>query len=409
MRLFATVSLLLLLVGCQGEAGLYGPAGSRMPSAGDPILEGDGTRARPGDAGPPSRTSPPGTTTISEPTPTDGPGDAPPSQPPSDSPPSDAPSSEPPPSETPPAEMPPTETPPAEMPPAEMPPAETPPAETPPVVEPRDGGNTLFLGNSLMRFGGAGPYAAYDIPALVDRLRDRASETTRPAGSRQTYRLLAADGFGLHSWWTSWYGYSRDGETISAARAIIEDPGNGRGYDSDLRFTALPSGAHWDRVVMKSLANYVPMDGDFFQNEEKPAIFDFCNLIHETQPDAEILHYVGAADGRDIVTLQVAVDAFYRDQVLPTCPGRIVPIGAAFRASSVARPTLELRRPMADDWIHFNDRGVTLAAYVVYAVLYGDPREVDDFDLFGAVSAEERTYLAQLAFDTAAAVGSSAP
>src|SRR5690606_12905313 len=134
------------------------------------------------------------------------------------------------------------------------------PAPPPLAPGPTAGGDTLWIGNSLMRFQAAGPYPAYDIPGLVQSMRGSAAAAGD--GPLQTARVLAADGFGLEGWWNSYYGYSApDGSSVSAARAIVEDPAHARSYDSDLGYTALPSDhGGWDRIIVLSLLNYLGED-----------------------------------------------------------------------------------------------------------------------------------------------------
>ncbi len=63
------------------------------------------------------------------------------------------------------------------------------------------GGDTLWIGNSLVRHGASGPYPAYDVPAVVQDLH-----AARGRGAALDMRVLAQDGFDLFGWWTTWYG-----------------------------------------------------------------------------------------------------------------------------------------------------------------------------------------------------------
>ena len=240
---------------------------------------------------------------------------------------------------------------------------------------PTEGGDTLFIGNSLLRHGANGPYQAYDIPAVIQAMRQSASS----GGALQNFRVLAADGAGLGAWWNSFFGYrAADGSTVSAARAIVEDPENTRNYNSDLGYTALAPGSNgWDRIAVLSLANYVGQNqwqGNADDGAVVPNIQRWYQHIRASQPNAEILHYVGVTDGREIKTRQPPVDALY-DGIKTEWGGRIVPVGRAFFDVDAASPNggVFLRRPNANDYIHFSDDGVYLVACVFYAVLYGNP------------------------------------
>lgn len=262
---------------------------------------------------------------------------------------------------------PPTEPPPTEPPPTEPPPTEPPPTEPPPAGP---GGDTLWIGNSLVRHSANGAYRAYSVPDVVEDLRVAGSATA------QTVRVLARGGFGLHGWWNSYYGYTHNGEVVSAARAIVEDPSNSRSYAPELGYSALPEEANgWDRIIVLSLANYVGEGawyGDVESGAVVPNIERWYTHIRATNPDAEIMHYVGVADAREIHTLQPPVDALY-DSLQATWGGTLVPVGRAFQDSMTEDPSLQLRQEGANDYIHFNDHGVYLAACVFYAALHGDP------------------------------------
>ena len=252
----------------------------------------------------------------------------------------------------------------------------SPPAEGQPDASPAPcaAGNTLWLGNSLVRYQAAGPYAAYDVPEVIERMRESAVALGRAVPPAGRTRVLAQDGFGLEGWWRSWYGYTTpDGETVSAARAIVEDPSARRGYDARLGYEPLPAGARWNRIVALSLANYLDPDEHWYEGREVvPATERWYRFIREQDPRTEILHYVAPADSRKIGRRQPRVDALYRE-LAAEHGGRIVPVGAAFVAAMRAQPGVDLRRSTQNDYLHYNDRGVLLTAATFYAVLYGDP------------------------------------
>lgn len=271
------------------------------------------------------------------------------------------------------------------------------------------GGNTLWLGNSLVRYHAAGPYSAYDVPLVVERLRESAVAEGRAVAPAGRTRVLAQDGFGLEGWWRSWYGYTRpDGETVSAARAIVEDPSAGRSYDPRLGYEPLPAGSRWTRIVALSLANYLDPDEHWYAGREVvPATERWYRFIREQDPDTEILHYVAPADSRKIGRRQARVDALYRE-LAAEHGGRIVPVGAAFVAAMRARPGMDLRRSGENDYLHYNDRGVLLAAATFYAVLYGDPVGLPVPTGLDVEEADARS-LVRIAKDTVEEARSAAP
>ena len=233
--------------------------------------------------------------------------------------------------------------------------------------------STLWIGNSLVRFRAEGPHPAYDVPAIVEHMRAAAARDGRRIAPRAETRVLASDGMGLESWWQSWFGYARpDGERVSAARAIVEDPHSTRRYDPRLGWRALPGSRGWGRIVCLSLVNYLDEDEHWYRGRELvPAMERWYAFIREQQPRAEILHYAAPADSRKIARRQDRVDQIH-EEMRERFGGRVVPVGRAFLSAMRVRRGLELRRPENDDFIHFNGRGAYLAAAVFYAVLYGD-------------------------------------
>jgi hypothetical protein len=238
----------------------------------------------------------------------------------------------------------------------------------------------LFLGNSLVRYQAAGSHPAYDIPATVQRMRALADEAGITARPIQTLRVIASDGMGLGSWWNGYHGYDdEDGTRYSAARAIVQDPENERRYDADLGWEPLPPGSGgWHHIVMLSLLSYNPpemWDRGPDDGGELPNIDRWYRFIRASQPHAEIIHYMGAADSRIIFERQPIVNAKFED-IQREWGGRLAPVGPAFVDAMRAHPDLELRRPDQNDFVHFNTRGVLIAASVFYGVLYGDPTAV---------------------------------
>lgn len=271
------------------------------------------------------------------------------------------------------------------------------------------GGNTLWLGNSLVRYHATGRYDAYDLPRVVQRMHAAAVAAGRPVGPRQRMRVLAQDGFGLAGWWGSWYGYTGpDGQTVSAARAIVEDPSARHGYDPRLGYTPLPPGSRWDRIVALSLANYLDPDEHWQSGREVvPATERWYRFIRHSDPHTEILHYVAPADSRKIGRRQHRVDALY-ERLQSDHGGRVVPVGDAFVAAMRARPGVDLRRSAVDDYLHYDDRGVLLAASTFFAVLYGDPVGLPvpaGLD----VEADDARMLQRVARDAVREAGSAAP
>lgn len=274
-------------------------------------------------------------------------------------------------------------------------------AAYPPVL----GGNTLWIGNSLVRFHASGPYAAYDVPAVVQELQ---AATGR--GSRQEMRVLAQDGFDLHGWWTTWYGYTRDGMFVSAARAIVEDGAAARTYDPALMFTALPAGQRWNRIVLlASVYQFVEAQEHWYGSVDAAAVIPnldrWVEYIRSIDPSIEILHYEGPVDGR-IMSRQPDVDAVYAD-ILSRWGGRLVPVGPAFARAVTARPDLELRRVLDNDFVHYSHPGIYLASCVFFAVLYGDPVGLPVPSSLD-VNATDAAFLQGIARDAVAAAGSGA-
>ncbi len=265
------------------------------------------------------------------------------------------------------------------------------------------GGNTLWIGNSLVRHGAGGPYPAYDVPAVVQDLRAASDR-----GARQDMRALAQDGFDLLGWWTTWYGYTRDGVIISAARAIVEDGASPRTYDPGLAYTALPPGQRWNRIILLSTANsYVETPERWYGPLESgaavPNMERWYRFVRDVDPSIEILHYEGIVDGR-IIDRQPEVDRLY-DEIEGRWHGRIVPVGRAFASAVRARPELELRRTRDNDYMHFSERGVYLTACVFFAVLYGDPSGLPVTSGLD-VSGTDAAFLQRIARDAVIAVGS---
>lgn len=268
------------------------------------------------------------------------------------------------------------------------------------------GGNTLWIGNSLMQFHASGPYEAYDIPAVVQQL-----QTASGHGTRQEMRVLAQDGFDLHGWWTTWYGYTRDGVIISAARAIVEDGAASRTYDPALGFTALPADQKWNRIVLlASVYQFVEAQDRWYGSVDAAAVIPnldrWVEYIRSIDPSIEILHYEGPVDAR-VISRQPEVDAVYAD-VLARWGGRLVPVGPAVARSVAERPDLDLRRTLDNDYVHYSPPGVYLAACVLFAVLYGDPTGLPvpaGLD----VNATDAAFLQRIAHDAVAAAGSAAP
>ena len=266
------------------------------------------------------------------------------------------------------------------------------------------GESTLWIGNSLVRFRAEGPHPAYDVPEIVEHMRAAAAREGRRVARRGETRVLASDGMGLESWWRSYFGYSRpDGESVSAARAIVEDPHSARRYDPSLGFRALPGSRGWDRIICLSLVNYLDEDEHWYRGRELvPAMERWYAFIREHQPRAEILQYAAPADSRKITRRQDRVDQIHAE-MQERFGGRVVPVGRAFLSSMRARPALELRRPENDDFIHFNGRGAYLAAAVFYAVLYDDdPVGLAPPADLGVEEADAR-FLSTIARDTVAA------
>jgi hypothetical protein len=235
-------------------------------------------------------------------------------------------------------------------------------------------------------------------------MRAAAAREGRRVGPRGETRVLASDGMGLEGWWRSWFGYEGpDGEPVSAARAIVEDPHATRRYDPRLGWQRLPGSRGWDRVICLSLVNYLDEDEHWYRGRELvPAMERWYTFLREEQPRAEILHYAAPADSRKIGRRQDRVDQIHAE-MRERFGGRVVPVGRAFVNAMRARRGIELRRPENDDFIHFNGRGAYLAAAVFYAVLHRDdpvglapPAEL-------GVDDDDARFLATVARDTVAA------
>ncbi len=102
---------------------------------------------------------------------------------------------------------------------------------------------------------------------------------------------------------------------------------------------------------------------------------------------------------------QARVDALY-GELRERHGGRVVPVGRAFQQAMQARPELELRRPLRDDFVHYSGAGAFLAAAVFYAVLYGDPVGLPAPVELG-VSDEDARLLSELAAEAVRRVGSA--
>jgi len=282
-------------------------------------------------------------------------------------------------------------------------------AGAPSPVAAQQGPNTLWLGNSLVRFHADGPYPAYDLTEILADMRRTAARAGRDVPPDGEIRVLARDGFGLVSWWESYHGYHRpDGEQVSAARAIVEDPDSSRSYADQLGYRSLPRGEGWDRIVCLSLVNHLEEDEHWHDGRELvPAMERWYRYIREQDADTEILHYVAPADSRKIGRRQGRIDALF-EEMRERFGGRIVPVGRAFLDSMRARPRLVLRRPRANDFLHYSPAGAYLAAAVFYAVLYGSPVGLpapSGMDL----SDEDARFLQETAQRAVQRVGSAAP
>ncbi len=76
----------------------------------------------------------------------------------------------------------------------------------------------------------------------------------------------------------------------------------------------------------------------------------------------------------------------------------VVPVGLAFEESYRRRPDLQLHK--AYDGTHPSLLGTYLGAATVFASLYNQSPVGNQYDIFGAIDAETRLFLQQVAHDT---------